>query len=626
MREALQKLKMRQQKQKGNEEAAGTASSQAGTAGALGCVDCGSNVIQATHYYVRFKPADVDQLADLEQAGFSLFFEPLDENAAAGYQAPAPGTTEIPWVYTTVPVGTPLPQYIQQERLADLYLATEDAGDERDPDPWAPTPPEPCREWDPSCHCYVRCGTSRNNLATDPSVNGTATSQPDLQAPNRQQEAVAELRKQGISPLDLYNEAMHITGHDDEVVFNPESSFRSGSTGEDIGAITQSTKRYYPSGNVMVQSKDTRGFTNVPLRRVNVLSRRWFKLGHAYTDANGRFYINKGYRQKAKLIVEFKTDQATTRGFNKSADIWDVALPIRHQMGAYSETQMENMNYTFSYQYDSRTKGALSWAAATAFNTLYGMYDYAAANGILTPPQDINIWLAADFTNGGSAPMLRKLATTTATGQFINYILPGGVIFKRLVQRAIPDITIRFDYGLDNTTFSTNDIDEVLSHELGHSIHYRQVGNDYWTSYINYIIASGGYGIKTNNDAGRIAISEAWGYYTGYNFTSEKYRNLSVYYLADYYRRALEDQVPSNDVYDYNRWVVFGMLYDMTDNGENTNYTHVIDNVNSYNMAQVFKGLQPDVVSVRQYQQRILTQNSSKQAPELEQLVTSYFW
>ena len=308
-------------------------------------------------------------------------------------------------------------------------------------------------------------------------------------------------------------------------------------------------------------------------------------------------------------------------------DPWDVVLPIRHQMGAYSETQMENMNYTFSYQSDGQSKGALSWTAVTAFNTLYGMYDYATANGISTPPLDMNIWLAADFTSGGSTPMLRKLAETSTISQFIDYILPlGGKIFKRIMQRQIPDITIRFAYGSNNTTYSTYDIDEVLSHELGHSIHYKQVGNNYWTSYIKDIIVAGGYGIKTNNDAGRIAISEAWGYYTGYNFTSEKYRNLSVYYLADYYRRALEDQVPSNDVYDYNRWVVFGMLYDMTDNGENTNYTHVIDNVNSYNMAQVFKGLQPDVVSVRQYQQRILTQNSSKQAPELEQLVTSYFW
>ena len=289
MREALQSLKKRQQKQKANGEATGTASPQAGSAGTLGCVDCGSSVVQATHYYVRFKPADVDQLADLEQAGFSLFFEPLDENAAVGYQAPAPGTTDIPWVYTTVPVGTPLPAYIQQEQLAELYLATADAGDEQDPDPWAPTPPEPCREWDPGCRCYVRCGTASNNLATNPSVNGTAANQP--QARNRQKEAADELRKQGISPLDLYNEAMHITGHDDEVMLNPESGSQFGSTSTDIGAITQSTKRYYPSGNVMVQSKNTNGITNVPVRRVNVLSRRWFKLDHAYTDANGRFYI-----------------------------------------------------------------------------------------------------------------------------------------------------------------------------------------------------------------------------------------------------------------------------------------------------------------------------------------------
>jgi len=68
------------------------------------------------------------------------------------------------------------------------------------------------------------------------------------------------------------------------------------------------------------------------------------------------------------------------------------------------------------------------------------------------------------------------------------------------------------------------------------------------------------------------------------------------------------------------------MLHDMTDNGENVGVTNVIDNVNSYNSAKVLRGLQSDVVSVRQYQQRVLAQNNSSQAAELEQLVTSYFW
>lgn len=68
------------------------------------------------------------------------------------------------------------------------------------------------------------------------------------------------------------------------------------------------------------------------------------------------------------------------------------------------------------------------------------------------------------------------------------------------------------------------------------------------------------------------------------------------------------------------------MLFDMIDNGENIGRTGVIDNVNSYTEPQIFRALQSDVVSVRQYQQRVVTQNNLKQAAELEQLVTSYFW
>ncbi|AMR26944.1 hypothetical protein A0257_07370 [Hymenobacter psoromatis] len=64
----------------------------------------------------------------------------------------------------------------------------------------------------------------------------------------------------------------------------------------------------------------------------------------------------------------------------------------------------------------------------------------------------------------------------------------------------------------------------------------------------------------------------------------------------------------------------------MTDNSVEPIATHVTDNVTAYYPTLIFRGLQPDVLTVRDYQKRVITQNNRLQAPEMEQLVTTYRW
>ena len=52
----------------------------------------------------------------------------------------------------------------------------------------------------------------------------------------------------------------------------------------------------------------------------------------------------------------------------------------------------------------------------------------------------------------------------------------------------------------------------------------------------------------------------------------------------------------------------------------------VVDNVTAYFPSTDFRGLQPDVVSVRDYQSKINAQNNGLQSFEMGQLVTSYRW
>lgn len=301
---------------------------------------------------------------------------------------------------------------------------------------------------------------------------------------------------------------------------------------------------------------------------------------------------------------------------------------------------MENVNYPISHigQLDNvRSKGASTWTAATLFNALADAQAYSRARGIPPPAVGINVWLFPDFKTGGtgSAPMLRKIATTSDVSRTIDFLLAGtgtvgALIVKQILQRQLPDITIF--YGGDQGALSSSQINPIFYHELGHTQHYNQVGNSFWTAYIAHIVDRLGYGQKSDGGSGRIAISEGWGNYIENAFMINKYTNTKAGRLSDYALITLENQIPDDDYGiqtsrgQFSRgWFSYGLYYDMTDNTEPA-LTGVTDNVSGFTTATVFRGLQPDVLTVRGYQARIQAQTGGLQAPQMEQLVTSYRW
>jgi len=297
---------------------------------------------------------------------------------------------------------------------------------------------------------------------------------------------------------------------------------------------------------------------------------------------------------------------------------------------------MQNVAYTISYigGLDNRgSKGASVWTAATLFNTLADNNTYSIAHGIPGPARDINIWLLPDFppkSGPGASPMLRKIATTAVVSQVVDFLLIASgaadiALVKQILQRQLPDVCIR--YSSDQGARSSYQLCPLLYHELGHTKHYSQVGNGFWTSYIQDIVLHGGYGDKTDSDAGRIALSEGWGNYTERLFTVDRYQGTSKQFFADRATTELEYQVPTDNLDVYNQgWLVYGMYYDMTDGGVEPTTTNVIDNVTAFNTASIYHGLQPGVTTVRGYQSAINLQNGGLQAPQMEQLVTSYLW
>lgn len=306
-----------------------------------------------------------------------------------------------------MPNGSYLPSYIQQERLEELYLFSTEDGDVRDEDPWEPTPEPPpptCTpQYDASCNCYLPCPEQ----ISGPVITATTK-------PNKQVEAARKLKKAGVSPQALYNEAMRISGHEEELaVQSPTASI--------LGT------RYKPNGRIQVQDTE---LGPVPLRGVRVESRRWFNFDHSITSNTGNFTINSGYLSRVKLSLEFKNNLATTRGLTNAWQPWQAVLPINYQIGTYDKAAMQTVTYMVSAQTQPsqwESRGLNVWAAATTFNALADAHAYATTRGLPPPPTGLNIWILPtvreEGSRDGSAPMLRRIAQTSLASRFIDRLL-----------------------------------------------------------------------------------------------------------------------------------------------------------------------------------------------------------
>ena len=513
------------------------------------CLNCpepdpGPSPVQPTHLYLRFKAADTNQLADLYDAGFRLSWEPMDESVAAATTVNFQ-SDDIAWIYTVVPVGTALPTSIQREQIQELFLFNAEDGDAKDVDPWEPAPdpvPGECQtQYDPTCNCYLQCPLAR-----------TAKVGKTIKQTN-QTKATQKLKDAGISPLALYNEAMRLSGHLDEALDGPAA-----------GQARTTATRYRPSGKIQVEDTD---FGAVPLRDVEVKSRRWFQFGSTFTDSQGNFSISTSYKNMAKVSLQFKNSFATTRGIVADFKPWQAVLPINSELGTYQSGAMQNISYTITHQggLDKRkSKGASTWTAATLFNTIADDNAYSAAHGIPGPLRGINVWLLPDFPRKdgpGATPMLRKIASTAPVSQVVDFLLvasglPGIALIKIILQRQLPDVCIR--YSDDGGALDSYHLNPLLYHELGHVQHYNQVVNGFWNSYIYYIVIHGGYGNKSDSDAGRIAISEGWGNYTERLFTIDRYQGTGKHFFAERALFELEEQEPTDGLSSYNKgWLVY---------------------------------------------------------------------
>lgn len=542
-----------------------------------------------THQYVRFKPANDDQLAVLvDNPTLDLFDYPLDREVVTEgdyYPQPGIGENELPWFYTVVPVGFTPPAGITYEVLQSVYL-TDDLALETEALRITGNPIEP------DCNSGASGGAS------------TASS--------------------------------------------PWFCPRIGPC-RPPGPPVPGTDANQPAGWIRVRDKQLGVDQGVP--NAKVVARRWFKIERTQTDNDGRFVCGRRFRNKVNIIVKMQNSEVEVRAI-KSVYFWQIWFPVKTSIGKFSGI-LNNVNYVFTDDNEDKTNQHKLWFAGTVLRSYADYNTMAAQQGVGPAPSDLTVLLSTLGSSGsGSAPMNRHRTNAGAMPQsYVEYFLahPGTSALSQLFNylynsKLLAGVDVSFGYH--KTDFQSSDARELIYHELAHASHFQQVGQQWWNSFV-YAVASETARFGINGTASPygdgavgevsdyIGLAESWAYHLGHFFTNTTYGASSAAsgYFGIWYANnspinglsvnlnALENYAPNNSNYSFS-WIPSGLYYDLFDSRVDLQFVN--DNVSGYTNQQFFAALISSTKSVTQFRSRLLLNSGNNQANAVNLLFNSY--
>ncbi|MBN2534791.1 MAG: DNRLRE domain-containing protein [Spirochaetales bacterium] len=379
----------------------------------------------------------------------------------------------------------------------------------------------------------------------------------------------------------------------------------------------KSTKRKYkPSGQILYALTSV---GNVGLENVTVKVRNWLgtKKATTRTDKDGYFEIQTEFRWKVRFVLVFENNHYEIRSLNLHLSDLDLMIrPAQKAIGVRAKTKTYTVN----------DDNELLWVWATIAHHIENYHNHCAEEGLPTPLKLKITAHGANTSGNASAPMLgRMYASSPADVGLIEGITNKFIITADIshmfdtvmtaVGNFLPDITYKFDR---NDPPDAQEIALTIYHELGHSSHYQQAGNDFWVDYIQYIVKNNGYGSPACSDFERIALSEAWGYHCGTYFADLDYHN-------DYKIRNsmnnLENYNPASPYEPYG-WIPKGVLLDMIDTSNES--SPVRDRVNGYTMAQFYSCLTKDIDTPCKFMNKLYNMYTNTTRENLPDLFNQY--
>lgn len=313
-------------------------------------------------------------------------------------------------------------------------------------------------------------------------------------------------------------------------------------------------------GNINIHNTQLSG--NEPLRNVSVVARSWFKIKTGFSDASGNFNINARFRTHAFVKMVFENNRFSMRGL-ATIGVWRLYKPNEKLMGLFAFRGMTNIQYTVDKTSNSNlTIRSRDWVLATMLNGAEYFNAYMNNNGIYYNQGRISIW-ATGLGNYASAPMLKTMNSPFHATYFATYFLLRGDVsaaasslILSMYGTILGDVLIGY---AERVNYSSS-IHEVVFHELAHAYHYGLAGTCYWTNYINYIVANGGYGDGNGQHAEKVAVGEAFAYDLEKIVGFDKYPNIT-FNGSNYHQLGEESKGHTGHL-----WIPSGLFYDIWDN------------------------------------------------------------
>jgi hypothetical protein len=364
--------------------------------------------------------------------------------------------------------------------------------------------------------------------------------------------------------------------------------------------------------------------TQPGVRQIRIVAKRWFKIERTYTNDNGCFNLTKHFKNKVKIVAKFKNQYCNIRGI-RGLMLWQSLYAVRRTLGVYDGNQ-NNIVFNFDrFTTSTNQKGNRYWVAATANNAVLEHRDYCSQFGFSGPPLNLNIYITDWGIEAGlaSTPLFGKRYWSNVPSSFVNTFLVGlasnsvplvgwYISFFSTIARTRLDMAV--DYHInDMCRFSSDHIKETFYHELSHASQYNQVGDTWYTNFVNAELDEAAahpgandkynpYGDGHSSNSPIIALGEAWGYHMGHFLANQTYPTTaspqseqvggetwtSTMYSCGFspnstapHADVLENFVPNSSTDPFN-WIPKGLMWDLIDNGENFTVSGVNDQVSGY--------------------------------------------
>ena len=261
-----------------------------------------------------------------------------------------------------------------------------------------------------------------------------------------------------------------------------------------------------PGGRITIEDPLFSGGKPFGVAGVKVAANIFVKIATAYTDRDGYYQMGKTFSGQPRYRLVFQNEKGFNIGFNF------LIVPASVSTLGKGESSGIDLHVT------QESEGSL-FRRCVVNNAAYDYYSRCTEDDldIAPPPGDLRIWIFPDL-KCSSANMLHH-------GAFMNQTLITAYLkeYLPLVKLFLPDVTI----GTKEMSYSQ--IYEGVVHELAHTSHYSQVGNDFWTPYVNFVLLSfiqdnrTDYGSEADSGSNYCELGEMWGYFMQETLKKDRY-------------------------------------------------------------------------------------------------------